>query len=538
MSDWRRAVPPHVAASLAAILAVGVAARVWAVNFGLPYTQARPDETMIIDVVLGLLRGGPLPTLHDYPWLFMYLSACANGVRYLTGALTGTFLDLPTYVASWPLNWEPFFLINRGFSVAFGSATVLAVFAIGRRLGGDGAGVTAALLLAVSFLHVRESHYGTTDATMTFFIVVSVALLMRAFDEDSARWFAAAGVAAGLAAGSKYNAILLGVPIVCAQVLVLLPGPRRRIARWPIVYAGVPFALVFLACVPFVYFDFERFREAMVALWQSMAAGHSGGPPPDSGWVYHTRLSLRHGVGLPVLAVGVAGTVVAAWRNWRAALLVLSFPAMYFLVIGFSRNVFFRYTLPIVPFLCVTAGLGIAVAADQLLRRGPGLRTAAALAVAAVIAWPSMTSIWAFNRILGRTDNRVLVQQFIETAAAPGSSIVQSGSMYGHAHFRRELGFRRWVWDKGRRAFVVDGQRAEGRPDWILIQDSPLPSLTQPIVLEWLREGYAEVRQFRALDLGLTGNLYDRQDAFFVPYAGFQGVERPGPNFTIYRRAD
>ena len=27
-------------------------------------------------------------------------------------------------------------------------------------------------------------------------------------------------------------------------------------------------------------------------------------------------------------------------------------------------------------------------------------------------------------------------------------------------------------------------------------------------------------------------------DAFYLPYAGFDGVIRPGPNFTLFRRAD
>ena len=27
------------------------------------------------------------------------------------------------------------------------------------------------------------------------------------------------------------------------------------------------------------------------------------------------------------------------------------------------------------------------------------------------------------------------------------------------------------------------------------------------------------------------------QDAFYVPFAGFDGVTRPGPNFTLYKRA-
>jgi hypothetical protein len=29
--------------------------------------------------------------------------------------------------------------------------------------------------------------------------------------------------------------------------------------------------------------------------------------------------------------------------------------------------------------------------------------------------------------------------------------------------------------------------------------------------------------------------VYDPHDAFFVPVAGFPGVERPGPRLTVYR---
>jgi hypothetical protein len=34
-------------------------------------------------------------------------------------------------------------------------------------------------------------------------------------------------------------------------------------------------------------------------------------------------------------------------------------------------------------------------------------------------------------------------------------------------------------------------------------------------------------------------HVYDQQDAFYVPFDGFDGVARPGPNLSIYeRRAD
>jgi hypothetical protein len=33
----------------------------------------------------------------------------------------------------------------------------------------------------------------------------------------------------------------------------------------------------------------------------------------------------------------------------------------------------------------------------------------------------------------------------------------------------------------------------------------------------------------------LCSSVYDLFDQFYVPYAGFVGVERPGPQVTVYR---
>ena len=157
--------------------------------------------------------------------------------------------------------------------------------------------------------------------------------------------------------------------------------------------------------------------------------------------------------------------------------------------------------------------------------------------LAVLIALPSAISIWQFDRIISETDNRVVVSQWFAQHVPPGSSVLQSGSAYGHAQFDRRLQYRHWAWDRSRRIFVVDGRPPAGRPDWILVQDSPLPSQTQDIVKEFLREDYVLAQQFDALSLKNDALLYDRQDAFFTPFAGFSQVKRPGPNFLLYKRA-
>jgi len=78
----------------------------------------------------------------------------------------------------------------------------------------------------------------------------------------------------------------------------------------------------------------------------------------------------------------------------------------------------------------------------------------------------------------------------------------------------------------------------DGPPKWILIQTSPLVAYSQRPsgkVERVLRSQYALVCVFRA-SRNTAGQVYDQQDAFFLPLAGFAGVERPGPNFELYRR--
>jgi len=70
-----------------------------------------------------------------------------------------------------------------------------------------------------------------------------------------------------------------------------------------------------------------------------------------------------------------------------------------------------------------------------------------------------------------------------------------------------------WVWDRSRLIFLVDRRPAEGRPEWIVVQESPLPNTMQGLVQGFLNEGYTFVQAFNALSLK-DERIYDRQDAF------------------------
>jgi len=529
--------------ALGVIVCVAAVLRFWGIGFGLPHTQARPDETHIIEAARTMLSG-KMPRFYDYPWLYIGTLSVLYTGYFVWGAATGAFHSLADMVASWPMDWAPFFLISRAMAATFGTATVLVVFRIGRRLWGDSAALLAALFMALAFIHARDSHFGTTDTALTFFIVASVGVLIDAHRNGSQAQFVVAGLLGGLGAATKYNAVLLLAPIVGSYGLhVMLADERLKAARDPRLFTyGIPYLLAFGVGIPFVVLDYQSFAIAMKDLQSSV----TGGDPYlriENGWIHHLVNSMRYGLGLPLLGAGLAGGVLLAVRTPGVAVLLLAFPVAYYSLAGSLRKLFFRYTIPIVPFLCLTAAYVVWQAALWLGSRAGVARWHRAVfattlvVLGAIVIGPSAVNLWRFDRLVSQTDNRVVVAEWFEQHVPAGSSVLQSGSRYGLAQFHRRLGYVEWVWDGGRRRFNVNGRPAEGQPDWIVLQDSPLPSATQDQVTELLAGDYVLVNSFKAVSLK-DDVVYDQQDMFYVPFSGLQHVTRPGPNFTLYARRD
>src|SRR3954470_12112979 len=121
MVAWRSCMQRRTRLGLTAIVVVAAIARFWGLSFGLPHTNARPDETIIIDqVALTFLRGNLSPHFYDYPWLLMWVLAGLYLFYYAFSRIAGSVHSLSEFVASWKFHWAPFFLIARGLSAVMG----------------------------------------------------------------------------------------------------------------------------------------------------------------------------------------------------------------------------------------------------------------------------------------------------------------------------------------------------------------------------------------------------------------------------------
>ncbi len=497
--------------------------RFHALTFGLPHPSARPDEDATSALAGSYYSGNFEQTIFTYPPLFMYVVAATMWLVFDKLPPTLRRLNLPLDAPERSTAAER--ILARALSAIAGVISVWVLFRIGVRLFGRPTAFVAAAFLALAFLHVRDSHFGVTDIPMTCMVLVGFLAIVKLSESGSRKDLVAAGLLTGLAVATKYNAALLILPATFA----ILDDPCRRpfagrIAR--VVAFGALMAAAFLLVCPYSVINHEKFVADLRDVSRHLADGH--GPDLGRGWVYHLTTTLRYGMGLPLLAAGILGLPLSIWREGRRGLLVALFPVAYYLVTGSGRTVFARYALPLVPFLCLTAGylvVTVATAATRYLGR-PTWRVPAISMIAAAVLWPSIMSVIAFERLIATEDSRVLARRWIEARFAPGTTIAQIGPGNAHPYSFYEKNYR-----------LADAT-ATGRPTLIVIASSPMEQYSLDVVTPWLdREYNLQFVQKVVVEDDRT-NTYDMQDEFFVPLAGFHQIERPGPNLRVYVRRE
>ena len=295
---------------------------------------------------------------------------------------------------------------------------------LGRRLGNQRQGLIAAAIAAVLPALVVNDHFAMTDTALMFWTAASLYLLLRAYDnwERDTLWaYAGAAFACGLAASTKYNGVLLAVPLLLVPLLRVRSLDKLLSLR---VMIG-PLAMVggFFMTTPYAVLDPPLFlRWFGYILHLQNAPGQVVAMPV---WLWHARyhLSSPHA---PVIILGGIGLVGSFWR-WgaRRALIVNSFAVILLVTMVGQTNAQLRTWIPAASLFILWTAL---VADIVIVRIGNFLTDRRkdprwAYAILALLLLPLLYFSLRYDLNFRRGDVRQLAQQWVAEHVPPDTSI-------------------------------------------------------------------------------------------------------------------
>ena len=403
--------------ALAAVLLVALAIRVWKVGYALPQFL---DEALPLRWALAMWSdpAGRIdwnPHRFHHPSLPTYLHLLAQQAEYLAGRIAGGYRNAADYHIGFMVDPSLVVLAGRGIGVAADLATVLIAGLIGERIR-RGAGWLAALLVACSPTFVVAARSICSDSVMIPFATAAMERMLAYRERGGRVRLVAAAVLIGLAAGSKYPAAFLLVPLGAA---LWLRGGARELRLWA--QAAVIAGLVFVATTPFAALDFATFWRDLGYLQGLAEKGHFGNLS-RSGFLFHLRNLARDisWVGIAGLAGSLGWTALRARARPGAMLVWLGLLA-FGIPIALARIEAERYLLPVLPLASVLVAELAFAATDRLPRR---MRPAVLAVAALVLAGPALVTA-ARDVIASDADTRIAARRWCETHLTHQHLVVQ-----------------------------------------------------------------------------------------------------------------
>jgi len=221
--------------SLIAILALAAGLRTWGC-FGQGYPRCYyGDEYTNIERALryGSSRSPDPGGWFNKPAMGFYVLLVEYGAYYGYGRATGKWDNAFEFGVAYFADQGPFLLIGRLSTALFGVLTVLLAFKLARSLFGRGAGLLAALMLAVTLGHVASSQQVKMDVPAAFWNTWCALALVSIMRRGRYRDYVWAGLLAGLGMATKYYSLVMIIAIGLAHIL-REPAALARVSRFSI----------------------------------------------------------------------------------------------------------------------------------------------------------------------------------------------------------------------------------------------------------------------------------------------------------------
>ena len=378
-----------------------------------------PDERAIVLAVTPL----HLPTSWSQ---FLSAQSPLNPHFFAYGSFPMYLLKFTGFLMSYvnPLfsQYDLINLLGRFLSASFDLGTLFILFLLGRRIVNTRVGLLAAFFYAVSVLPIQLSHFYAVDTQLTFFLILTLYLLIRFYEKASFLKAMAIGACIGFAFATKISATVILVSVVITLIadfgLLIIKHPLHP-SHWLKHIPKFLFSLIkdlfimfivgiamYAILEPYAFIDFTNFWQQTLA--QSAMTKNAFIFPYTLQYVtitpyfYELKNIFLWGLG-PILAticfLGVIyGTYMAIMKHrkqekWAQDFILLAFFWAYFLTVGSFAIGFMRYMLPLYPLFCLFGAMYVFATLNDVQRL---FRRNSARAITSTFGMEMIKSRWSF----------------------------------------------------------------------------------------------------------------------------------------------
>ncbi len=454
------------------ILLLGISLRFYSLSWGLPYLFHYDEQFGVVFTSLRLeyniLKYFSFnPHFSSYGAFPLYLFLCVKNISFwISDKLFLTAYSLKPlsakspwmYIIALEKFYPTFSLIARYISAFFGTMIIFLSYCIGKNLYSKKVGILSALFVALCVALIQESHYGTVDNLLVFFILSTFLFSIRILKTGKLKYYVLTGISFGLALSTKLTSGLLFLPILTAHLL----GARRKnglsttressfriffnkkIIVAFLVAIGTYFVINPYAILDYKnYFDISNQQGSSLGLffmfyadkiyeWIDYRASYYNTPM----YWYQIKNLLLFGMGPLLGIVSLIGVLQAFIKFTREDKLVLSWFIPFFVIIGPWHFKPLRYILPIIPFIII---LGTRWLIDILSMTQNKIAVNAIRGFVIVVVSFSLFYSIAFVNIFSEPDSRIQASDWIYQNVKPNSTIVVEDK----PHYTVPLGTKR-----------------------------------------------------------------------------------------------
>ncbi len=468
------------------ILSYAFLIRIVGIDFGLPYLY-NADEPIFVEHSKHILNGSLNPGWYGAGTLIIYLLAILYAmifaIYYVYSCAIGNTHTLSEFkqIIVKILQSDPtlFYLPGRLLMVFFAVISIYMVYLISKKLYSEQVGILSSFCLALSPLHIIHSRYIRPDIPTTMLILLSTYFLFNFFDQhNQIKWLVLSSLFAGFSIAAKYTSGVIVIPIIIYSVICdfgrgkplkqQLFDKRENKSEVPEnntevsllnhilnsikikTYLGRALLFIFMGYfifAPFTVIEYRKLVSAVVFEARDIHLGHERLAGIQN-HIWYLKNTLRYGIGGLFFelfaAIGLLFIFIKKPRGRQ--LLFISFPTLFFLIIGCAKLRWSRWLIPVLPFEAILFGTGFYFSYQYLCkaiiiqRFRPQI---AGLFVVALItaSYPTLKHNIEYAARLTKPDTRTIAKKWVEHNLPDGSTIAYE-HYAPHLHIRSKRNFK------------------------------------------------------------------------------------------------